>query len=44
MARNRRDRDRTQCPQCGKTVTVRRDDDGRSCMAPAWQQRREATR
>ncbi|HET6915571.1 MAG TPA: hypothetical protein VFH56_05720 [Acidimicrobiales bacterium] len=47
--RNRRDRDRETCPDCGKTVTVRRDgglmahdrpDDGRRCVSPKWQQAR----
>lgn len=50
--RNRRDRERQDCPTCGKNVTVRRDGglmahrdaDGRECVSPAWQQRQAAAR
>jgi hypothetical protein len=47
MARNRRDRERSTCPACGKIVTVRRDgglmahrtDAGKPCVPAAWTQR-----
>jgi hypothetical protein len=48
--RNRRDRERQACPECGKEVTVRRDGglmahrrpDGTTCVTPKWKQDAQA--
>ena len=47
MSRDRRDRDRAECPDCGRTVTVtrsgrlmsHRNTEGRTCVSAAWHER-----
>ena len=50
--RNRRDRERAECPRCGRTVTVtrsgrlmaHRETDGKSCVSAAYHERQDASK